>query len=39
VLYGDRSSSLAAISDDDVALFRLFGLQIPLVLTLARKSS
>ncbi len=39
VLYGDRSTSLALITDDDVALFRLFGLQIPLVLTLARKAS
>ncbi len=38
VLYGDRSTSLVPIADDEVALFRLFGLQIPLVLTFARRS-
>jgi len=38
VLYGDRSTSLVPITDDEVAVFRLFGLQIPLVLTLARRA-
>lgn len=39
ILYADRSRSREPISDETIALFRLFGLQIPLILTQIRKAA
>ncbi|MEZ5596979.1 MAG: HDOD domain-containing protein [Pseudomonadales bacterium] len=36
ILYADRARANTALSDADLDTFRLFGMQIPLVLTLAR---
>ncbi len=39
ILYADRSKRREPISDDVIARFRLFGLQIPLILSQVRKAA